>query len=125
MEAGEALTREELCCVYRELNDRYFSAEVEVDEDIKLEWSRIPHFYSSFYVYKYATGLSAAVSLSTKILNEGRPTVNRYINFLKSGSSDYPLELLKKAGVDLSTPKPVEDALKVFENTLDQLEELI
>ncbi len=90
-----------------------------------MEWARIPHFYSSFYVYKYATGKSAATSLAEQILTEGAPAVERYIEFLKSGSSDYPLELLKKAGVDLSEPAPVEAAMKVFEKTLDELEELI
>jgi oligoendopeptidase F len=125
VEAGEALTADEFCSIYRELNLKYFSKEVNVDSDIDMEWARIPHFYSSFYVYKYATGLSAAASLSQQILREGKPAVDRYVNFLSSGGSDYPLELLKKAGVDLSTPKPVEDALKVFESILDELEKLI
>ncbi len=125
MEAGEALTQQEFGRIYRELNVRYFGSEVTVDNNIDLEWARIPHFYSSFYVYKYATGLSAAASLSHQILTEGKPAVDRYIEFLSSGSSDYPLELLKKAGVDLSSPKPVEDAMKVFEETLIELEKLI
>lgn len=125
IEAGEALTADEFCSIYRDLNLKFFSKEVNVDSDIDMEWARIPHFYSSFYVYKYATGLSAAVSLSQQILKEGKPAVDRYVNFLSSGGSDYPLELLKKAGVDLSEPKPVEDALKVFESVLDELEKLI
>jgi len=119
---GEALTAESLCGIYGDLNRKYFGSEVVIDKDIEMEWARIPHFYSSFYVYKYATGYSAAISLSRQILNEGRPAVDRYIGFLSSGCSDYPLELLKKAGVDLSTPRPVEDAMTVFEETLDQLE---
>jgi oligoendopeptidase F len=122
---GEALTAEELCRVYRGLNEKYFGAEVTLDSEIDMEWSRIPHFYSGFYVYKYATGISAATSLSQQILKEGTPAVERYTNFLKSGGSDYPLELLKKAGVDLSEPKPVEDALKVFESILNELEKSI
>ena len=96
-----------------------------LDKEIDMEWSRIPHFYSSFYVYKYATGFSAATSLSRQILEEGKPAVDRYINFLSSGSSDYPLELLKKAGVDLFTPQPVQDALNVFGEILDELEALL
>lgn len=125
VESGEALTADEFCSIYRGLNLKYFGKEVNVDSDIDMEWARIPHFYSSFYVYKYATGLSAAVSLSQQILKEGKPAVDRYVNFLSSGGSDYPIELLKKAGVDLSTPKPVEDALKVFSSVLDELEKLI
>jgi oligoendopeptidase F len=125
VEQGEALTSQELSKIYRELNVKYYGSEVVIDEDIDMEWARIPHFYNSFYVYKYATGFSAATSLSQQILNEGQPAVERYIEFLKSGGSNYPLELLKKAGVDLSTPKPVEDAMIVFEGILDELEALI
>lgn len=121
----EALTTETLCHVYLELNKKYFEKEVEVDKGISIEWARIPHFYSSFYVYKYATGFSAATAISNMILHEGQSAVDRYINFLKGGSSDYPLELLKTAGVDLSTPQPIQDALKIFEETLSKLEELI
>lgn len=125
VEQGEALTTDALCEIYYELNKRYFGSEIVIDDDISIEWARIPHFYNSFYVYKYATGLSSAISLSNQILSEGKPAVDRYISFLSSGGSDYPLELLKKAGVDLSTPKPVQDALNVFEKTLEDLEKLI
>ncbi len=125
IESGEALTAQEFCRIYRELNEKYFGSEVVIDDEIALEWARIPHFYSSFYVYKYATGISAAVSLSQQILKEGEPAVSRYTEFLKSGGSDYPLELLKKAGVDLTRPEPVEDAMKTFESILDELERLI
>jgi oligoendopeptidase F len=125
VESGEALTPQMFCEIYRDLNKKYFGSEVVVDQEIDMEWSRIPHFYSSFYVYKYATGFSAAVSLSQQILSEGQPAVDRYINFLSSGNADYPLNLLKKAGVDLSAPKPVEDAMKVFDGILKELEELI
>lgn len=123
IEHGEALTAQEFCRLYRSLNEKFFGSEVVIDRDIDMEWARIPHFYSNFYVYKYATGLSAAVSLSGQILGEGKPAVERYLGFLASGGSDYPLNLLKKAGVDLSEPKPVEDALKIFESLLDELEE--
>jgi oligoendopeptidase F len=122
VEGGEALTAQEFCRVYRSLNEKFFGSEVVIDREIDMEWSRIPHFYTSFYVYKYATGLSAAASLSRQILSEGKPAVDRYLGFLASGSSDYPLNLLKKAGVDLSEPKPVEDALKMFESILDEFE---
>jgi len=124
-ENGEELNADEFCRIYRQLNEKYFSPEVIIDDDIAMEWSRIPHFYSSFYVYKYATGISAAASLSQQILRDGVPAVDRYLEFLRSGGSDYPLELLKKAGVDLTTPKPVEDALKTFEKILNELEELV
>jgi len=123
--AGDALNAQEFCNIYKGLNEKYFGSEVVVDDEIAMEWARIPHFYSSFYVYKYATGKSAATSLAEQILTAGAPAVDRYIEFLKSGSSDYPLELLKKAGVDLSEPAPVEAAMNVFEKTLDELEELI
>ncbi|HEX2947484.1 MAG TPA: oligoendopeptidase F [Clostridia bacterium] len=125
VESGEALNVQEFSRIYRELNERFFSPEVVIDDEISMEWSRIPHFYSSFYVYKYATGISAATSLSQQILKQGSPAVDRYTEFLKSGGSDYPLELLKKAGVDLSKPGPVEDALKMFGTVLDELEQLV
>lgn len=124
-EKDESVTTDELCSIYRGLNEKYFGSDVVMDDFITMEWARIPHFYTSFYVYKYATGFSSAVSLTEQILREGSPAVDRYLNFLKSGSSDYPLELLKKAGVDLTTPQPVQDALDVFGKILDELEELL
>jgi len=125
IETGGALTAQELCRIYRALNVKYFGQEVIIDDEIDMEWARIPHFYSSFYVYKYATGISAAASLSKQITEEGAPALERYIGFLRSGGSDYPINLLKKAGVDLSTPKPIEDAMKTFEIILEELETLI
>lgn len=125
VEQGDALNAEELSNIYLGLNKKYFGDVVTIDEDIAMEWSRIPHFYSSFYVYKYATGFSAATAIAEKILTEGKPAVDKYLEFLKGGGSNYPIELLKIAGVDLSTPQPIEDALKVFEKTLDELEELL
>ena len=121
LENDEALTTDDLCSIYYDLNKKYFGEDVTIDREIAIEWARIPHFYNSFYVYKYATGFSAAIALSSQILKEGKPAVDRYINFLKSGNSDYPLELLKKAGVDLSTPEPTEAAMKHFEETLNDL----
>ncbi|OPJ62390.1 oligoendopeptidase F [Clostridium oryzae] len=125
IESGKAATAESLCRIYHDLNVKYFGNDIVVDDYIDIEWARIPHFYSSFYVYKYATGFSAATSLSTQVLNNGEPALKKYLNFLTRGGSDYPLNLLKDAGVDMSTPKPIEDALKVFESVLDQFESLI
>lgn len=124
-EQGEALTPELLKQIYRDLNRLYYGPELIMDEEIEIEWARIPHFYSAFYVYKYATGFSTATALKEQILKEGEPAVARYLEFLKSGSTDYPINLLKKAGVDLLTPQPVNDALKYFEELLNQLEELV
>ena len=95
------------------------------DELIGLEWARIPHFYRAFYVYKYATGYSAATAISKKILAEGRPAADRYIDFLKTGECDYPIELLKIAGVDMSTKEPVEAAMDTFATLLDEFEKLV
>jgi len=125
VEEGEALTPELLCTMYRDLNVQYYGPDIVVDEEIAMEWARIPHFYSAFYVYKYATGFASAIALSQMILKEGQQAVDRYIRFLSSGGSDYPLELLKRAGVDLTTPGPVADTLKVFEETVAQMEELL
>jgi oligoendopeptidase F len=122
---GEALTPELLTKVYYDLNKKYFGEEIVIDKEIGLEWSRIPHFYYNYYVYQYATGYSAAASLSKQILDEGESAVTRYLEFLKAGSSDYPIEVLKKAGVDMTTSKPIEDALAVFENILTEMEELL
>ncbi len=124
-EKGEALTPEFLKQIYRDLNLLYYGPGIVLDEEIELEWARIPHFYSAFYVYKYATGFSTATALKEQIISEGQPAVARYLNFLKSGSSDYPINLLKNAGVDLLTPEPVSDALQYFGKLLDQLEELL
>jgi oligoendopeptidase F len=125
VEQGRGLTPEELCRIYRELNSLYFGPDVVIDPEIEVEWSRIPHFYSAFYVYKYATGFSAATAIKEKILTEGEPAVTRYLDFLKSGSSDYPLNLLHKAGVDLTSPQPVEKALDYFGYLLDEMEKLL
>jgi oligoendopeptidase F len=122
---GYALTPDTFSVVYKELNDKYFADEVSVDMEIAMEWGRIPHFYRAFYVYQYATGISAAISITRKIKSEGTPAVNGFMEFLASGDSDYPLELLKRAGVDLTTPEPVEGAMRAFEAALTELEKLI
>lgn len=124
-EAGEALTPELFSQIYLDLNRAYYGPELVLDEQIALEWCRIPHFYSAFYVYKYATGFSAATAVKEMIEDEGQPAVERYLEFLKSGGSDYPVKLLQKAGVDLTTPLPIEKALDFFSELLDQAEALI
>lgn len=121
---GETLTADRLCEVYYGLNRLYFGENMCVDREIEMEWARIPHFYTPFYVYQYATGFSAAIALSGKILKEGASAVEAYKNFLKGGSSRYPLELLRMAGVDMEQKKPVEDALGVFARYLDEMERL-
>ncbi|WP_088809306.1 MULTISPECIES: oligoendopeptidase F [unclassified Listeria] len=122
---GEALTAEYLTENYFRINKNYYGSDaMKYDDEIGYEWSRIPHFYMNYYVFQYATGFSAASALSAKILNEGEKAVQDYVQFLKAGSSDFPIEVLKRAGVDMTTPKPVEDALKVFEEKLNELESL-
>ncbi|MBB6448479.1 oligoendopeptidase F [Geomicrobium halophilum] len=121
---GKALTPENLKAEYLDLNRKYFGDEMVYDDDISLEWSRIPHFYMNFYVYQYATGYSAAVALSKGILEEGEPAVKRYLSFLEAGDSDYPTEILKKAGVDMTEPAPIVAAMTQFERQLQEAEQL-
>ncbi|CEK35910.1 oligoendopeptidase F, M3B family,Oligoendopeptidase F, plasmid,oligoendopeptidase F,Peptidase family M3 [[Clostridium] sordellii] len=122
VEAGEPLTAKEFTDIYYDLNKKYYGKSCIVDEEIGLEWARIPHFYSNFYVYKYATGFSAASALSEKILNEGKSAVEKYIEFLKSGGSDYPLNQLRAAGVDMEKKESIEKALDVFKELVEELE---
>ncbi len=122
---GETLTAELLCDEYLKLNKDYFGPDMVVDNEIALEWARIPHFYYNYYVYQYATGFSAAIALSTKILNEGQPAVDAYLNFLRSGCLKDPVSLLKDAGVDMASPKPVETALELFASLIREMEELL
>lgn len=124
-EEGEALTADLLCSIYHDLNVKYFGPEMVVDSNIDMEWARIPHFYTSFYVYKYATGFSAATALSQKVLNGEPGALERYLDFLKSGGSDYPINQLKSAGVDMTSPEPVISCLKLFEKYLDEFESLL
>ena len=123
-EQGETLTADRLCEIYYDLNKLYFGEEICVDQEIAMEWARIPHFYTPFYVYQYATGFSAAIALSKQILEQGASAVEQYKKFLKGGSSMYPLELLKVAGVDMEQKAPVQDALAVFAQYLDEMERL-
>jgi oligoendopeptidase F len=124
-ECGDALTLEVFKTEYRALFKAYFGDSVVLDPELDLECLRIPHFYSAFYVYKYATGLSAAVALSEKVLAVRPGAVDLYLGFLKSGGSKFPLETLQRAGVDMTTPEPVESTLRLFERRVSELEELL
>ena len=122
VESGEPLTSDEFTSIYYNLNKKYYGDSTVVDEQIGLEWARIPHFYSNFYVYKYATGFSAASALSQQILTEGQIAVDRYLEFLKSGGSEYPLVQLKNAGIDMEKKESVDKALELFSILVDKLE---
>ena len=122
---GTTLTADVLCEEYRKLNTLYYGPDVVQDDQIALEWARIPHFYYNYYVFQYATGYSAAIALSRKILSEGKPAVERYLNFLSGGCSKTPIELLKGAGVDMTTAEPINTALELFDRLLDEMEELV
>ena len=121
---GKTLTADVLCAEYRRLNELYYGPDMVVDDEIAMEWARIPHFYYNYYVFQYATGYSAAIALSRKILAEGKPAVEDYLNFLRGGCSRSPIELLKGAGVDMTSPEPVNQALKLFGELLDEMEAL-
>ncbi len=124
-ERGEALTKELMCSIYKEIGKKYYGDAIEHDYNISCEWARIPHFYTSFYVYKYATGITAAINIANRILTEGEPAVQDYFKFLKGGSSTDPVSLLKLAGVDLTDTKPFEVAMKEFDDTLTEFEKLM
>lgn len=123
--AGNPLTSEHLSKFYGELNTKYYGPIVVNDEEIKDEWSRIPHFYYNYYVYQYATGFSAASALAKRIVEAEPDALEKYLTYLKSGSSDYPIEVMKKAGVDMTQPTYIEDAMEIFAQRLDELEELV
>jgi oligoendopeptidase F len=124
-ETGQPLTCESMSKVYKELNEKYFGPEMVIDDEIALEWMRIPHFYRSFYVYQYATGFCAAAALANRIRTEGEPAVKRYLDFLSGGGSDYPINLLKKAGVDMTSSEPVQTALDNFAEMVRRMENLL
>lgn len=124
-ERGESLTAENLCEIYHNLNVEYYGEDLVVDKELDMEWARIPHFYNDYYVYQYATGFSAAIALSQKILNEGEPAVRDYISFLSGGCSKDPISLLKGAGVDMTSKSAVENALNLFAKLLDEMESLL
>ena len=125
VQAGEILTAQRLCETYYRLNRLYYGERVEVDRDIAMEWARIPHFYRRFYVYQYATGFSAAMALSERILTGGPEEAADYLRFLSGGCSTDPVSLLKLAGVDMSTSQPVQDALDLFGRLTEELEGLL
>lgn len=125
VESGQSLTADMLNTIYADLNRLYFGDDVIIDDQIALEWSRIPHFYYNFYVYQYATGFSSAIALSRRILNEGKSAVDDYINFLKGGCSKNPVDLLKGAGVDVSSSEVVSSALELFGQLIDELDSLL
>lgn len=120
---GAGITADALCGIYKELNAQYFGDGIALDENIALEWARIPHFYYRFYVYQYATGFAAAIALSQRILDLGKQGREDYLGFLKGGSSKPPIDLLRGAGVDMLSPEPVEDALKLFDEMVDEMAE--
>ena len=121
---GKTLTAETLCAEYKRLNEMYFGPDMVVDDEIAMEWARIPHFYYNYYVFQYATGYSAAIALSRRILKEGESAVKDYIGFLSGGCSESPIDLLKGAGVDMTSPEPVDQALQLFGELLDEMEKL-
>ena len=123
--SGESLTADMLNNIYMELNKLYFGEGMTYDPEIALEWARIPHFYYNYYVYQYATGYSAAIALSTRILNEGESAVKDYIGFLSGGCSKDPISLLRGAGVDMATAEPINKALKLFGSLIGQMDDLM
>lgn len=122
---GEGTTAKALCAMYKKLNEQYFGPEMNVDEEISLEWARIPHFYYDYYVYQYATGYAAAIALSRRILREGEAAVKDYLGFLSGGCSADPITLLRGAGVDMASPKPIEDATKLFDEMISEMEKIL
>ncbi|MBQ7606932.1 MAG: oligoendopeptidase F [Desulfovibrionaceae bacterium] len=124
-ESAETLTADALCAKYLELNKKYFGPDMISDDEISLEWARIPHFFYNYYVFQYATGFSAAVAIAERILSEGEPAVKAYKQFLSAGSSKDPISVLKIAGVDMSTPEPVNSGLKLFGELIGEMEELV
>jgi oligoendopeptidase F len=125
VEAGEPLTVEKTKAVYRELLEPYFGPKFALDDELSLECLRIPHFYRAFYVYKYATGMSAAMALCDRVLAGGKQELNDYLGFLRSGCSRDPLDLLRAAGVDMEQPAPVNAALSRFTTLVEELDELL
>ena len=122
---GRTLTADLLCSEYKKLNELYYGPDIVVDDEIAMEWARIPHFYYNYYVFQYATGYSAAIALSRKILSEGETAVKDYLGFLSGGCSKSPIDLLKGAGVDMTGPEPVNQALQLFGELLDEMEQLL
>ena len=125
VQEGQTLTADALCQEYRRLNELYYGPDIVVDDRIAVEWARIPHFYYDYYVFQYATGYCAAIALSRRILREGKPAITDYLRFLSAGCTKSPIELLKDAGVDMTGPEAVEQALALFDELLDEMEKLM
>jgi oligoendopeptidase F len=124
-ENGESLTADILCDLYKNIYQKYWGADMTIPEEEKYTWARIPHFYYNFYVYQYATGFAASEALAKKVKSEGNSAVNKYLDFLNSGSSDYPINILKSAGVDMNTPEPVQAVSDRMNQVLDEMEGLL
>ena len=122
---GKTLTADVLCAEYRRLNEMYYGPDMVVDDEIAMEWARIPHFYYNYYVFQYATGYSAAIALFRRILREGESAVKDYLGFLSGGCSKSPLDLLRGAGVDMESVEPVNQAIALFDSLLDEMEALV
>ena len=122
---GKDTTPDGLRELWYELNRKYYGPDIVIDDELRMEWARIPHFYNPFYVYQYATGFSAATALAALIIEKGVPARKQYLEFLSMGGSDYPIELLKRAGVDMSSPEPVKEVVRIFNATLDEMEKLV
>ena len=123
-ERGEPLNKDNLSALYYSLNQKYYGTALTHDKQIAIEWARIPHFYRSFYVYKYATGITAAIAIAEHILSEGKPAIERYFNFLKGGCSTDPVTLLKGAGADLTKKETFAAAMKEFSEALEEFKVL-
>jgi oligoendopeptidase F len=124
-EKGEALTHDLLCSTYKEIYQKYWGPAMVIDKEEEYTWARVPHFYYNFYVYQYATGFAASEVLANKVKNEKKPAVDKYLRFLKSGSSDYSINILNNAGVDMNSSEPVLAATKKMDQLLDEVEKLI
>ena len=122
---GVSLTAETLNKIYFDMNQKYYGPAMAEDEGIAAEWARIPHFFYNFYMFQYSTGFAAAVTLAKNILEEGQPAVDRMLKFLSSGCSQDPISLLREAGVDMATSEPIEKALQLFSELIDEMEELM
>jgi oligoendopeptidase F len=125
IQKGTPMTGEDFSMLWMELNRKFFGESIILDQEIEIEWARIPHFYSDFYVYQYATGYAAASAFAESILSEGEEAVKRYLGFLKTGGSNYPVETLQAAGVDMTSKKPLEATVRRFNELLDMMEEFI
>jgi oligoendopeptidase F len=124
-ENSEALTPDVLCKLYKDVYQKYWGPEMKIDEEESYTWARVPHFYYNFYVYQYATGFAASEALALKVKSDGEPAVQKYLDFLKAGSSDYPINILDKAGVNMNSQEPILAVTKKMNQIIDEIENLI